>query len=68
MELLTALSSRLNTCITGIPIGLNLSGPVVKPYPLKSQQVIPGNKTLATWQQKYPFKAQRDVDRLGSRQ
>ena len=42
MEFLVALS------ITSIPIALKLPGTVVKPRPLKSQQVIPGNKTLAT--------------------
>ena len=44
MELLTALISRLS--IAGATIGLNIPGPVVKPRPLKSQQVIPGNKSL----------------------
>ena len=49
MEFLTTVISRLS--ITGIPIGLQLPGQLVKPHPLKSQRVIPGNNTLATrWQ------------------
>ena len=40
--------------ITGIPIGLKLPGSVVKPRPLKSQQVIAGNKTHVTGRQMCP--------------
>ena len=54
MELLTILISRLS--ITCIGISLRLPGPVVKPRPLTSLQVIPVNKTLATRQQKCFFK------------
>ena len=43
VELLTTLISRLS--IAGIAIDFKLPGPVVKIRPLKSQQVIPGNKT-----------------------
>ena len=45
-EFSTALISRLNN--TGIPIGLKLHGSVVKTRPIKSQQVILGNKTLGS--------------------
>ena len=41
VEFLTALISRFS--ITGIRICLKLPGTVVKPHPLKSQQVIAGN-------------------------
>ena len=54
MEFLTALISRLN--ITGTPIGLKLPGTVGKPRLIKFQQVIPGNKILATRQQMCHFK------------
>ena len=48
MELLTAVISKLS--ITDIPFGLKL------PWPVNSQQVIPGNKPLANRRQMYPFK------------
>ena len=53
-RILTALISRLNK--TGIPIGLQLHGSLVKSRPLKSQEVILGNKTFAGPQQNCPFK------------
>ena len=40
VEILTALISRLSSA--GIPIGLKLPGPLAKPPPVKSRQVIPG--------------------------
>ena len=49
MKFLTALVSRF--IIAAIPIGLKLHRPVVKQCPLKYQQVIPGNQTLATQRQ-----------------
>ena len=63
MEIFPALISRLRNKGTCIHIGLKLPGSVVKPRPLKSQQEIPGNKALATRQQKCPL-SRSEGDRL----
>ena len=58
VEFLTVLISIVNT---GTPTGLKLHKSVVKPHPLKSQQVILGNKTLAGQQQKCPIYTKEGV-------